>query len=117
MKILSLFLFFLPMLLLSQTTNVTIRLNEISTYSEDHIQSRFTIPVGSEFIDWNSDCILIKIGTDFKTLDHFGRSLSKISSNNRKFIKMTNEIIIREDNNIVYYNSRFYLLRKIPSLF
>lgn len=103
------------MISLSQTTDIRIRSNEISVYEGFNVTHRFIIPPGSEFIGWNNECILVKIGSDIKTIDHNGKYLSSLTLAHRDFIRMTtNEIILKEDNNLNYYNSYFQSLRKIP---
>jgi hypothetical protein len=103
------------MVSLSQTTNIILRSNEISVYEKNNVTSRFILPSGSEFISWNNDCILLKIGSDIRTIDHEGNSLSQLNLGHREFIKMSpNEIIIKEDNVLNYYNSKFISLRRIP---
>ncbi len=103
------------MISLSQTTDIRVRSNEVSVYEGLSVAHRFIISSGSEFIGWNTECILVKIGSDIRTIDHNGRQISSLNIGYREFIRMTpHEIVIKEDNNLNYYNSKFQSLRKTP---
>ena len=107
----------ISILSIGQTTDVRFRQNEISVYEGLSVVKRFNLPSGAEFIDWNKDCILIKMGSDIKTIDHTGKQISSLNIGYRKVIRMTpTEIVIREDNNLNYYNFHFRSLRKVPIL-
>lgn len=102
----------------SQTTDIVVKTNEVSVYKDDNVSSRFILPQGSEFIGWNNECVLIKIGSDIRTFDHQGRPISSLNLGHREFVRISpSEIVIREDNNFNYYNSRFISIRKIPIRF
>jgi hypothetical protein len=103
--------------LIGQTTDIRSHQNEISVYEGLNVVKRFNLPTGAEFIDWNSDCILVRMGSDIKTIDHTGKQISSLNIGNRKVIRMTStEIVIKEDNNLNYYNSHFRSIRKVPIL-
>lgn len=106
---------FLSNLLYCQTTDIRYNLGEISVYEKYELTKRFNLPPGSVFIGWNSECILLILGSDFRTMDHDGNFLSRLNIGYREFIQINQyEIIIKEDNNQNYYNSNFKSLRKLP---
>lgn len=98
-----------------QTTDIRYNSGEVSIYQGYDLIKRFNLPYGSVFIGWNSECVLLIVGSDFRTMDHDGNFLSSLNIGYRKFIQITQyEIIIKEDSNQNYYNSNFKSLRKLP---
>lgn len=111
--LLSLF-YFSSILSFSQITDIRINLNQVSSYSENNLICRFYIPNGFKFIGWNKDCIIVENDYEFQTMTHCGESISKLNKANRELKQITMDfIIIKEDNNLNYYNVNFISRKKI----